>query len=195
MTMLALILSNVNWLIPAAVFGIFMFGAWAVVSLMADRDERPLERLKRLDPSAHAGGVTSNEPSLMRQQNRMQEILEMAAPALSRPLMPKSEFEQSQMKLRLANAGWRSENAVAMYLGLKLILTAVGAVVGAASFLRTGHISLQFWSVTAIGAGAGFYLPDIVLATLRKRRRDAIFYTLPDALDLMVVCVEAGFGA
>jgi tight adherence protein C len=193
MSMLAITLSGVNWLVPAAVFGIFLFGAWAVVSLMADRDHRPLERLKRLDPSTHVGGV-SNEPSLLRQQNRMQEILEMAAPALSKPLMPKSEFEQSQMKLRLATAGWRTENAVSMYLGLKLLLTAVGAVVGAAAFLRTGHISMQFWSVTAIGAGLGFYLPDITLAWLRKRRKDAIFYTLPDALDLMVVCVEAGLG-
>lgn len=193
MIILAQTLGGMTWLVPAAVFGIFLFGAWAVISLKGDRDERPLERLKRLDPSAHSG-VSSNEPSLLRQQNRMQEILEMAAPAFSKPLMPKSDFEQSQMKLRLATAGWRTDNAVSIYLGLKLLLTLVGAIVGAAIFLRTGRISMQFWSVTAISAGVGFYLPDIVLASLRKRRKDAIFYTLPDALDLMVVCVEAGLG-
>jgi tight adherence protein C len=43
-------------------------------------------------------------------------------------------------------------------------------------------------------AGALFYLPDLVVGFLGSRRKDAIFLALPDALDLMVVCVEAGLG-
>jgi tight adherence protein C len=43
-------------------------------------------------------------------------------------------------------------------------------------------------------AGLGFYLPDLLVAFLARRRKQAIFLGLPDALDLMVVCVEAGLG-
>ncbi len=43
-------------------------------------------------------------------------------------------------------------------------------------------------------AGLLFYLPDIVVGFLGKKRKQAIFLALPDALDLMVVCVEAGLG-
>jgi tight adherence protein C len=44
------------------------------------------------------------------------------------------------------------------------------------------------------GGGLGFYLPEIVLWFIRKGRQERIFLSLPDALDLLVVCVEAGLG-
>ena len=47
---------------------------------------------------------------------------------------------------------------------------------------------------TLLIAGALFYLPDLVLMLIIKKRKEAIFLGLPDALDLMVVCVEAGLG-
>lgn len=193
MNMLAQLSPGAMYLLPAAVFGLILFGAWALMSLRADHKEKPLDRLKRLNPGA-CGGAMQAEPTVLRQQTRVQELLEMAAPALSKPLMPKSEYEQSQLKLRLATAGLRSDGAVSVYLGLKLVLTLVGGVIGAFTFLQTNGISLKFWCVTGICAGLGFYLPDFVLSFLRKRRQDSIFYTLPDALDLMVVCVEAGLG-
>jgi tight adherence protein C len=191
MNSLAQLFSNGGWILPAAVFGVILFGAWAMLSLMADREERPLERLKRLNPMQGRGHA---EPTVLRQNTRVQEILQMAAPALSKPLMPKSEYEQSQLKLRLATAGWRGENAVSIYLGLKLVLTLIGLAIGGSTFFRNNEVNFRFWSLVAISAGAGFYLPDLILAVRRKGRQDAIFYTLPDALDLMVVCVEAGLG-
>ena len=48
------------------------------------------------------------------------------------------------------------------------------------------------WTVAV--AGVLFYLPDLVVGFLGSRRKQAIFLALPDALDLMVVCVEAGLG-
>lgn len=47
---------------------------------------------------------------------------------------------------------------------------------------------------TVLISGGLFYLPDMVLWFIRKSRKDAIFLGLPDALDLMVVCVESGLG-
>ena len=42
--------------------------------------------------------------------------------------------------------------------------------------------------------GVGFYLPSVILWYLRKKRQEEIFLSLPDALDLLVVCVESGLG-
>ncbi len=182
-----------GWIMGGAVFGVVLFGVWALMSLQADRKEAPLDRLKRLDPTTHPNGA-SGEPSLMRQQTRVQELLEMAAPALSKPFMPKSDLEQSQLKLRLATAGWRSESAVPIYLGFKFVLTLAGIALSAMVFAPTNGINMRFWSLVAMCAGFGFYIPDLILYWRRKGRQDAIFYALPDALDLMVVCVEAGLG-
>jgi tight adherence protein C len=46
----------------------------------------------------------------------------------------------------------------------------------------------------AIVGGLGMYLPGIILGVIRRKRQESIFLGLPDALDLMVVCVEAGLG-
>jgi tight adherence protein C len=194
MSILFALSTGVVWLLAGAIVGVFLFGAWAVISLMADRDEKPLDRLKRLDRDAMAHGVDADGSPLLRQQNKVQELLEMTAPALSKPLMPKSDLEQSQLKLKLATAGWRSEGAVPTYLGAKLLLTLVGFGVGALIFAPTNGINLRFWSLCAMTAGFGFYIPDTVLMIRRSKRQESIFYGLPDALDLMVVCVEAGLG-
>ena len=45
-----------------------------------------------------------------------------------------------------------------------------------------------------MGGGAGFYIPELVLTLLKSSRQQKIFRQLPDALDLLVVCVEAGLG-
>jgi tight adherence protein C len=50
------------------------------------------------------------------------------------------------------------------------------------------------WFATAAVVALAFYLPDFIVGNIRKRRSESIFLGLPDALDLMVVCVEAGLG-
>ncbi len=84
MSMLAQLSPGVTYLLPAAVFGLILFGAWALMSLRADHKQKPLDRLNRLNPGG-VGGVLQAEPSVLRQQSRVQELLEMAAPALSKP--------------------------------------------------------------------------------------------------------------
>ena len=61
------------------------------------------------------------------------------------------------------------------------------------AFLKSG-LTQPTYIATACAAALGFYLPDIVVGNRKKRRGESIFLGLPDALDLMVVCVEAGLG-
>ncbi|MGH7225491.1 MAG: type II secretion system F family protein, partial [Gemmataceae bacterium] len=107
---------------------------------------------------------------------------------------PQTELEQSQLKVRLANAGFRSDSAAAVYLGLRLAVLIGFLLLGAAIFLPQHGFTLAALKPITIFGGMGFYLPNMVLWFLRKKRQDEIFLALPDALDLLVVCVESGLG-
>ena len=124
----------------------------------------------------------------------MTKMLEMATPALAKPLQPKSEAEQGKLKTKLANAGFRSEGAGAVFLGLKLVGLVVALFLGGGTVVTLEGINQRAALTTAVLAMIFFYLPDTVVGFLGSKRKQAVFHGLPDALDLLVVCVEAGLG-
>jgi tight adherence protein C len=178
-------------IIPLLVFLGIVLGIWAVLSAISNRNSRAVERLARL--SRPASLVDIEDPRLTGKGEKLQGLVETAK-ALSSPLMPKTALEQNALKTKLANAGFRSDAAPMVYSGLRfacLVLFFLGSVV---VFLpgRPLHWKTLQWVV--IFTGVGFYLPSIILWWLRRKRQEAIFLTLPDALDLLVVCVESGLG-
>ena len=97
--------------------------------------------------------------------------------------------------VRLARAGHRSKDAMAIYLGIKLLLPlAVGAVAVLLLFVFDLYpIEVPVKALIAGGAVlAVFYLPEIWVRNLTDKRRKALERGLPDALDLLVICTEAG---
>jgi tight adherence protein C len=106
----------------------------------------------------------------------------------------KTDLEESELKTRLANAGYNSPGAPMLFLSLKVILGVVGLVVGAGYGLAMFGLTQNGYTSIVIGGGLGFYLPEIGLWWKRRSRISRIFLTMPDALDLLVVCVEAGLG-
>lgn len=174
--------------LPLAAFLVITMVMWVGLSAAADRRSQADERLDRLMKGRTMTGPTD----LMKKQARIQAIVAKAAPTLAKPLKPSSEAELSELRLRLLNAGYRGEQAVQVYLGVKFAcLLAVVGVTGPLLLARYGLNQTGF-TYAILAAGAGFYLPSIVLGHLRKRRQEAIFLGLPDVLDLLVVCVEAG---
>jgi tight adherence protein C len=176
-------------IIPLLVFAGFVLGVWSILSMISQRNSRAQERLARLSRPASLASI--EEPQLKAE--RIQGIVQ-AAKALSKPLMPQSELEQSQLKVRLANAGFRSDSAPVVYLGLRIALLLLMFLVSAVIFIP--RYGLAFTGLKwVVGLTAfGYYLPAVGLWWLRKKRQEAIFLSLPDALDLMVVCVESGLG-
>jgi tight adherence protein C len=116
------------------------------------------------------------------------------AKAISDPLMPRTDLEQSKLRVKLANAGFRGEAAVAVYSGVRVASTVLFLLVGLAIFLPREDTPFNKGKWIACTTLIGFFLPSLVLWHLRRKRQQEIFLTLPDALDLMVVCVESGLG-
>jgi tight adherence protein C len=108
--------------------------------------------------------------------------------------MPQTELEQSELKIKLANAGFRSDSAVAVYLGLRFASLLIFLLLACAIFLPKYGFTVKALKPMVLLVGVGFYLPAVILWYLRRKRQQEIFLTLPDALDLLVVCVESGLG-
>lgn len=176
------------WIVYGAVFGLIAAIVWLILDWSGNRSSRAEQRLDDLsDPNRGKRTEAKGGSSMSR-------MLQAAAPALSAPLQPKSELEQSQIKQSLSHAGFRGESAPSIYMGLKVIGLVGGFIIGGGiSFFIMGF-TVGAMIRTIICAGVLFYLPTAVLWWLGKNRKQAIFLGLPDALDLMVVCVEAGLG-
>lgn len=174
-------------IIPLAAFGAITCAVWAALSMVTGRKSRTSERLEELrDPRSRN--------RRQAEAGTMNSMIEKAAPALSKALQPKSETEQSDLKIRLANAGFSSPNAPRNFLALKLVGLIVGVLFGVIYGFATMGASKNSWMSFIIGGGAGFYIPEAMLTLLKMSRQQKIFLQLPDALDLLVVCVEAGLG-
>lgn len=173
-------------LLPWAIFGMVIVGVIALVNKLSSDKSRASERLEELrNPHLRNHGEDAASAS---------SLLEKAAPTLSKALTPKSELEENQLKVRLANAGYNSENAPSIFLSLKVALGLLGVLIGSGYGFYSFGLTQNGWTSLVIAGGLGFYLPEIALRLMCKARIERIFLSLPDALDLLVVCVEAGLG-
>ena len=102
---------------------------------------------------------------------------------------PKPSREIGKLKERLIYAGYRGSEALTVFFGIRLGLAIVLFLLGTSPFIpKSGLIA------GLAGAALGYLLPSMGLARLAKRRQHRIRLSLPDALDLLVVSVEAGLG-
>jgi tight adherence protein C len=110
-------------------------------------------------------------------------------------MAPSGDWQQAPLRLRFINAGMRRDDARLIYFGTKTVLPLVLALaIWVLLRVFTSLDELTVMMCLMIGALAGCYLPNLVLAYKLSERKRAIFDGFPDAADLMLVCVEAGLG-
>jgi tight adherence protein C len=158
----------------------------ALVSALLAGTSTERRRLRQL-ATAGAGGLApvsfgGSEQTLLTE--RINPRLEKIAKS-----MPKSPKELGRLRRRLASAGIHSFGAALFYTICELVLPIVFAA--PALLGLTGYIK---WIVAAIAGMIGYMIPGLVLARLIHNQKRRIENGLPDALDLMIVCIEAGCG-
>jgi len=177
-------------LAPMFVFAAIMVGTFWVLTMLSKRNSLAEDRLDRIGrPKSLVDLELNNAESGQRFAG-----LKEAFSNLGASMQPQSDLEKNTMRVKLANAGFRSESAPTVYQGLRLACL-VGLTLPAviACLAMYGFTLSAMWKIGLAGC-MGFYLPQLALTLLINDRKQQIFLTLPDALDLLVVCVESGLG-
>ncbi len=109
-------------------------------------------------------------------------------------LEPKDQTALTAMRLKLVQAGYRAPSAVRTYHFAQMALGIGGLFLGLVyALISSGDASVQATLLSIfVPAGAGYYMPSYWVERRRQTRMDALTDGFPDALDLMLVCVEAG---
>jgi tight adherence protein C len=125
-----------------------------------------------------------------RQPNWLVRILSPFAGAAAKRREPST----APLRRRLIQAGYRGESALVVYMGSRIALALIlPALVAFSPFVFTLG-ELQLAVLMCVAAGVGITIPSFWVDRRLAARQKRIVLGLPDALDLMVVCVEAGLG-
>lgn len=176
-------------LFPVLIFFLVVGGIWSLLSLFSSQASDQADRLKKLSSLKEENVVAVNKP----RENTFKVLLN-AAKAMAAPMMPASEGEQTAIRMELSAAGFRSENAVPIFQGFRFITLMLFMIPAVAYYLPTYGLTYAGLKYVIIFSAMGMYLPKIGLWYLRSTRQQEIFLTLPDIIDLLVVCVESGLG-
>jgi tight adherence protein C len=105
-------------------------------------------------------------------------------------VLPKSQAEVSVVKQRLIRAGYRKESTIKIFYGCKVIVPLALCALA----LVSGAAGLSPFFVYSSCLALGYIGPDFWLGRQIKKRQSKIRRGLPDVLDLLVICIEAGLG-
>jgi tight adherence protein C len=168
-------------LIPAlAIFASIALLSGVALNYALTRLSPTRRRVVGLATAGQASGVVINGPGLLGAP----EVAVKGA----RTFIPKSPKEMGRLQKRLANAGFHGAKALTIYAAAEVGLALAGFFSVFFVFGRSGLILAG-----ALGF-IGYLLPNFYLERLGFLRRKQIRNGLPDALDLLIVCVEAGLG-
>jgi tight adherence protein C len=185
-------------LISSAAFLTLLLVFLGIASYYTQRTERRKLTEKIRKGSEEAGGPKAPDATdtSLKSRDKVQNRISNFLGRFGKRVAPKQSKDYRQMRPRFLKAGFRRETAPAVFWGAKCLLAICLpmcffllrlVVFGPLSTAMTGGICLYL-------ALMGFFLPDIWLRIRIARRRERIFKGFPDALDLLVVCVEAGMG-
>jgi tight adherence protein C len=153
-----------------------------VFMLVGGRKNRLDDRLKGLSSKGGPGPKADTVAQFARS----------ALPKIGAPLVPKDEGERTRLQGRLINAGLYSRQSMVVFLGVKVLLMVLPALLG----LAAGVVGLVPILYGVIGGGVlcvvGMIGPSFWLDRRKAARQSAFRRALPDALDVLVICLEGG---
>jgi tight adherence protein C len=172
---------------------IFVFVTLCVMGLYWLMFRPPSAATERLRRMGGVGGAQGVAPSALPDESPVGALAERMAAPFQR-LAPPSAAEARKLQKQLMNAGYRSDSGPAVYRVAQLLSLAFfpATVAMGCAFLGRPLSSALVWIAGAVAVGA--YLPRFVLKRMIAGRQLRLRWGLADALDLMVVSIEAGLG-
>jgi tight adherence protein C len=132
----------------------------------------------------HIGGPIEVKPEDTEYRRAMLDMLKRVG-----NVAPRSASEMGKLQQRLVTAGYRSREALIIFFGIRAACALAGFALVMSSIFVRPSLPLAF-----AACGLGYLLPSMLLGRMAKKRQHRIRLGLPDALDLLVVSVEAGLG-
>ncbi len=178
------------WVISLLIFTMVLLGSLGVYHVLGSR--AAMKIIKRR-AEGQIGIATSDSDSI---RVSLKERLHSLLTRLGEANKPSKESEVSAIREALMTAGYRHAQAPILFMGAKLLsgILALGiAAVIPAKLIGFPTPTTQLLLYVG-AASAGYFIPVCWLSLAISRRKEKILRAFPDALDLMVVCVEAGLG-
>jgi tight adherence protein C len=176
-------------LIAVGVLGVIM--VLVTLPFLLNQPEDPMKKLKRDATGQDAAGRAGQKGERLRQANRNEQLEKFAT-----FLEPQDAEELSAMQLKLRQAGYQSKDAVRVFHFAQFALGLLGLAAGLGYVWISGigaNIDTQTLAMYVVGpGGAGYMLPRYWVTRRAEERKKEIGQGFPDALDMMLVCVEAG---
>jgi tight adherence protein C len=122
----------------------------------------------------------------------LSKLLLARLPGMGTPLLPTSAAQRGRLRQRLIEAGIYDRNALALLMGVKMLLMAVPLALSAGLALSGVLPPSRAALAGVLGIGLGMIAPGLWLDRLKKNRQSFLRRAMPDALDMLVLCVEGG---
>lgn len=173
-------------IVPVSVFGFIVFSAIGVYWLMSRKSSVAGERLEQMRRR-------NSQPELPVTESITEKLVEHVVEPVNR-LAPPSPAEAKKLQKKLMYAGYRSPQAPVVYRVIQLASMVGIPAITFLSIVASGRAlgDSLMWIVIAVGAG--YLLPRYILDQIINSRQQRLRWGLADALDLLVVSVEAGLG-
>jgi tight adherence protein C len=176
------------FLLTAVMVGALLFGGRALISLRSD----PVGRRIRASVTAERDLVPV--VPAFTPKSAQSSLLDGALRPLAAVTRPTDEGELEGLRSRLSHAGYRSERAMYAFLAAKLVMCVGGAVAVLWYSSQQAQPLDEVALYTIVAMIIGLFAPNVWLAGRTSERKGQLSRSLPDALDLLVTCVEAGLG-
>ncbi|HEY6246163.1 MAG TPA: type II secretion system F family protein [Pyrinomonadaceae bacterium] len=180
-------------IIAVSTFVCITLGMVGVYWLFMRPQSAATERLRRLGQTSGTGTAMGGTTVSLADDNTGEKFTERIAEPINR-LLPVSATEAEKLQKKLMHAGFRSRNAPLIYRSIQLLsMAGFPTFVGLFCAVMARPLSSAlFWILAAFVLG--FFAPRYILGRMIRSRQLRIRWGLADALDLMVISIEAGLG-
>lgn len=168
-------------IVAALVFVAVVFVGIVIIFVREQRRKAATQRLRETGQPEELAAAIIRESRFLR-------FVERFGNYISHGRASTSLWEQ------LIRAGYMSRGAPAIYTGVKMLLFAAGLSGAAVAVLPLEMQTAQKVWLIALGGAVPFFLPNMVLRLQERKRREEIRLHLPDAVDLLEICVSSGIG-